>query len=206
MLAYVHIGIIIGINLLLYLIITLPLDLMTYRREESTRKKKIRPKAKQDILSTLTYLSSLTVWVLFILIPFEQIFESNFFYYPLGSNLGFYGICIQFIGILLISVGTVVAVVGRLSRGKRAFSWGIPIILETGGMYKYIRHPLYASYCYYFLGFLLVLQNPLLLLLLLGIPGYVSISKYEEEILRKYFEKEYGEYQKKTKRFIPFIW
>ncbi|MHA1942700.1 MAG: methyltransferase family protein, partial [Candidatus Hodarchaeales archaeon] len=79
-------------------------------------------------------------------------------------------------------------------------------VLETGGMYRYIRHPLYASYCFYFISFLFILQNLLLIFLLLGIPGYYYISIYEEEILIQQFGQEYRDYQKKVKRFIPFIW
>ncbi len=206
MLDYVIIGYVVGINLLLYLMISLPLDFVTYRRKESTRKGNIRPDAKQDSLSIVTYFSSMVIWFLMIWIAVENLFDSNVLYHPWLTDLGFYGFFIQFLGIVVISCATVVAIGGRISRWNRAFSWGIPIILETGGMYRYIRHPLYASYCYYFIGFLFIMQNPLLLFLLLGILGYYNISKYEEEILIEYFGLEYITYRKKTKRFIPFVW
>jgi protein-S-isoprenylcysteine O-methyltransferase Ste14 len=206
MLEYLIIGYFVGINLITYFIVSLPLDFVTYRREESTRKKNIRPDTKQNTLSIITYFCSLTIWGLFVMIPLEQVFQSNILYHPILSEFNFSCILLQLIGIFLILCGTIVAVAGRISRWNRAFSWGVPVVLETSGIYRYIRHPLYASYCYYFIGFLLTLQTPLLLFLLLGILGYYDISKYEEEILVKNFGKEYSTYQTKAKRYVPFFW
>jgi protein-S-isoprenylcysteine O-methyltransferase len=144
--------------------------------------------------------------MLFLIIPFENLVNSNILYHPIFANVSFFGVGLQLIGIFLISSATLVAIGGRISRGKRAFSWGVPIVLEKNGMYRYLRHPLYASYFYYFVGFLFLLQNFLLIFLLLGIPGYYDMAVYEEEILVQEFGHEYIEYQKRTKMFIPFIW
>ncbi|MHA2238180.1 MAG: methyltransferase family protein [Candidatus Hodarchaeales archaeon] len=206
MLNYEIIGIIVGLNLILYLLITLPLDYGTYKSNENSRIQESQPDPKQDLLTTLTYIASLLVWLLFLVIPIENLMNINISYSPLLKNLALYGFTVQVLGLVLISGGTLIAVGGRISRGKRAFSWGVPIVLETGGMYRYIRHPLYASYCFYFIGFLFSLQNLLLIFLLLGIPGYYYISIYEEEFLIQQFGQEYRDYQKKVKRFIPFIW
>ena len=205
MLEYLTVGNIIQLNLIIYLTVSLPLDITTYRHNVRERKRAVRPDTKHDKLSVFTYLSSLTIWGLFIGISIEQVFNSNILYHQL-LDLGFLGTIFQIIGILIIFCGTIVACTGRISRGNRAFSWGVPIELETDGMYRFLRHPLYASYCYYFIGFPLVLQNPLFLFLLIGIPGYYKISEYEEEILIEYFGREYYTYQHKTKRFIPYLW
>ncbi|NPD87474.1 MAG: hypothetical protein HGN29_02040 [Asgard group archaeon] len=48
-----------------------------------------------------------------------------------------------------------------------------------------------------FIGLPLVTHSPYLLVLLLGIPGYVITTKNEEEILLEEFGDEYREYMKK---------
>ena len=206
MLDYMFISIIVSLNLIIYLTISIPLDIITYRVDKNSRVKGTRPEIKQDFFTIFSYISSLIIWLLFLAIPLENIIESKILYNPFLANVPFFGVGLQLIGIFLIFWGTLVAMGGRISRGKRAFSWGVPIVLEKSGMYRYLRHPLYTSYFCYFVGFLFLLQHLLLIILLFGIPGYYNISVYEEEILIQQFGQEYLDYQQRTKRFIPFLW
>lgn len=144
------------------------------------------------------------LWFLFIFIPFTSLLIQNSDYNTLIVNEPPNTI-IQIIGIIIVTFGTMVACLGRISRGYRAISWGIPSKLENKGMFQYIRHPLYASYIYYFVGFFLLFQSLFTIPLFLGIYGYYKTSTYEESILVDNFGEEYIEYQRKTGRFFPRI-
>ena len=79
--------------------------------------------------------------------------------------------------------------------------------LITTGLYRYIRHPLYASLIVFGLG--ACLKDPSWLgsfLLLLTIAGAVMAARLEEEHNLDRFGDEYREYMKTTSRFIPFIY
>ena len=120
-------------------------------------------------------------------------------------NIPYVGNAIQIIGLILIGLGTSIASIGRISRGTKAISWGVPKELTKKWGFKIVRHPLYASYCYYFLGIPLAILNYILLPLVLGIFGYYYSAKYEEKILVQEFGDEYIEYQKEVGKLIPFI-
>jgi len=193
-------------NFLIYIIFTFPLDLKTYLKGNPNRKQEISPDTKINLWSVLAFITSGVVWFVFILdtITFFLNLWIVHNYNSIPNNLLFN--VIQLLGASFISIGTIIAVLGRYSRWDRAFSWGIPTRLETRGMYQWIRHPLYSSYIFYFLGFPLLYLNPCFLFLLLGILGYYSITLYEEALLVKYFPEEYPLYQKRVKRFIPLLW
>jgi len=197
---------IITMNFLIYIIFTFPLDLKTYLKGNPNRKQEISPDTKINLWSVLAFITSGVVWFVFILdtITFFLNLWIVHNYNSIPNNLLFN--VIQLLGASFISIGTIIAVLGRYSRWDRAFSWGIPTRLETRGMYQWIRHPLYSSYIFYFLGFPLLYLNPCFLFLLLGILGYYSITLYEEALLVKYFPEEYPLYQKRVKRFIPLLW
>ncbi|MFX0122219.1 MAG: methyltransferase family protein [Candidatus Hodarchaeota archaeon] len=199
---YQIIGIFFAINLTVYLVVTLPLDLVTYRRNSKSGKEHSH-QIKIKLMMIITFLISGYMWLLFFLVPIDALIGLKIFKYHPLFPFDFLNTLIQSLGLMIVLLGTLVASWGRISRGRRAFSWGIPKKLEKEGMYGYIRHPLYASYCYYFLGFVMILQNVLILPLLLGIYGYYDLSKYEEAILVDHFGEEYIDYQKRVGRFLP---
>jgi protein-S-isoprenylcysteine O-methyltransferase Ste14 len=148
---------------------------------------------------------SFYLWVLFAIIPISGLVKFESFYiFPIVSA-GVLNLILQLIGITMILWGTFVACWGRVSRQLRAISWGLPMKLETRGMFHFIRHPLYASYCAYFIGFLLLFQSYLLIPLLIGIPGYYLTSLYEDDLLENQFGDEFREYRRKTGRFFPMF-
>lgn len=74
------------------------------------------------------------------------------------------------------------------------------------GVYKYIRHPLYASLIYLTWG--ICMKNPTLLNISVSVLSsiflYITSKKDEKECL-VYFGESYSEYMKRSKMFIPFI-
>lgn len=79
--------------------------------------------------------------------------------------------------------------------------------LVTGGIYRYIRHPMYSSLL--FLGAGIFLKSLSLwsggLLVLVFVFLHLTALVEEQENIR-YFGNEYIGYMTRTKRFIPFFW
>ena len=113
-------------------------------------------------------------------------------------------------GALLVIAGGAVNVKGRVDLGK---NWGNQIRIYgdhtfvTGGTYRLVRHPLYASLVWMFLGASLIYQNYLALLaaLFIFIPFMRYRATQEEELLAKEFSA-YAEYQKEVGMFFPKLW
>ena len=194
------------LNFFLYIGFTLPLDIMTYRKGRSDSIKSEKPRYPNGIWVSSALLMTGLIWIFFILIPLTDFLNIPILYFYSSDPSSPIFLFIQMIGGIIILIGTFIAILGRISRWNRAFSWGIPHQLETKGIYSWVRHPLYASYIFYFVGFPFLLLNIFLVPLFLGIPGYYYLSIYEENILLNHFPVEYAQYQKRVKRFIPFIW
>lgn len=78
--------------------------------------------------------------------------------------------------------------------------------LVTIGAYKYIRHPMYTVFA--LAGLLLALSNfdlktgAIFILLLI----VLEVTAYKEERLLAEKDSNYREYQRITKKFIPFVY
>lgn len=119
--------------------------------------------------------------------------------------------------ILLYAVGCSVFIAGNLGRYlaikyiKHSYSQFIePIengILVTHGMYTVIRHPLYMFYIMESMGLLLIYSNlySFFAFICLVITIALRIIFEEKELVGKY-KDEYLNYQKRTKRIIPFLY
>jgi protein-S-isoprenylcysteine O-methyltransferase Ste14 len=77
--------------------------------------------------------------------------------------------------------------------------------LVTNGIYKYIRHPMYASQWLWVIAQILLLQNWLAgpIDFLFFIPFYILRVRAEEKMMEDQFGKEYLEYKSKTGGVIP---
>lgn len=79
--------------------------------------------------------------------------------------------------------------------------------LVTDGPYEFIRHPMDTAVMIVCVG--LLLNSPttmrLVAVILLALVFLVKCT-YEETLLLKFFKKGYEDYQKKTKKLIPFIY
>jgi protein-S-isoprenylcysteine O-methyltransferase Ste14 len=78
--------------------------------------------------------------------------------------------------------------------------------LITSGVYRFIRHPLYASLILLALGAFLKDPSPLgvFLAAVVSLGAFVT-ARIEERFNLKRFGDAYREYMERSKRFIPFV-
>ena len=78
--------------------------------------------------------------------------------------------------------------------------------LVTSGLYRFIRHPMYASLLFLGWGMLLKDINPLTINItgILSFAVYLTCKVEEKEMIAR-FGDEYKEYLRKTKLWIPFV-
>jgi protein-S-isoprenylcysteine O-methyltransferase Ste14 len=117
--------------------------------------------------------------------------------------------------LLALSAYTVIAGVmrfakdGKIDRSRDAetlFGFEKTTKLIDRGIYKYIRHPLYASLI--FLAWGIFFKHPTTGLLLVTILSTLMLyltSRVDEKECLAYFGNPYMEYMKRTTMFIPFI-
>lgn len=110
---------------------------------------------------------------------------------------------------ILLMASAILAVHGftMLRRlGKPSASLETTTVLVTSGIYRYIRHPLYASLLY--LGWGVFLRQPTFAAAALTAAAslflFLTARVEELENLAK-FGADYNEYMKATRRFIPFV-
>jgi protein-S-isoprenylcysteine O-methyltransferase Ste14 len=78
--------------------------------------------------------------------------------------------------------------------------------LVTSGIYRHIRHPLYASLLYPASGaFLKDNSRVSVILVPLASASLLGTAEADEKECIKYFGDEYQQYMGRTKRFIPFV-
>jgi protein-S-isoprenylcysteine O-methyltransferase Ste14 len=112
-------------------------------------------------------------------------------------------------GLFIIVFGTFVNILGRINLGK---NWANQVkiyenqTLVTSGVFRLVRHPLYASLIWIFYGASLVYVNYLAFLLntFIFIPFIYYRAKQEEKLLIQEF-KNYREYIQKVGMFFPKI-
>jgi protein-S-isoprenylcysteine O-methyltransferase Ste14 len=111
------------------------------------------------------------------------------------------------LGLLVIILGTFLNIKGRLSLGK---NWANQIkiyhnqTLITSGVYRIVRHPLYASLIWMFYAASIIYLNYAAFLAntLVFIPFMYYRAKQEEDMLKQQF-KRYNEYIKNVGMFFP---
>ena len=139
---------------------------------------------------------------------FESILLLVLLNYPIWFN-DFFSVRQLFASLLLL-LSVYLAFVGfyvLVKKGKPSQNFENTSRLVTTNIYKYIRHPLYASLLYFGLG--AYLKNPtnptVIILVLIDIIGIILCSKEEEKEMTRKFGQEYREYMKNSKMFIPFV-
>jgi protein-S-isoprenylcysteine O-methyltransferase Ste14 len=78
--------------------------------------------------------------------------------------------------------------------------------LVDTGIFKYIRHPLYAALI--FLTWAIFLKNPTTVLFVIALASTIFLyftSRLDEKECIHYFGEKYREYIKRTKMFIPLL-
>ncbi|UOU99320.1 isoprenylcysteine carboxylmethyltransferase family protein [Chryseobacterium daecheongense] len=166
-------------------------------------KRKLRSggKDKKKDNSTLNLL-----WIVIILSVASAVSVSYIFEFPITDK-----IWIFYIGEAFVLLGIVFRLIIIRSLGKY-FTVDVAIRenhrIKKEGFYKYLRHPSYAFSLLTFLGLGLFLNNWLSLVLAL-IPPFLAFNyrmKVEERVLIEEFGDEYIQYQRNTKRVIPFLY
>jgi len=121
-----------------------------------------------------------------------------------------------FVGLLLLVIGSVTKILPR----KKLVEAGLGSALNTAylqvvkgqrlvtdGFYKYIRHPIYSGDIMQKYGWVIMLSSLYgLVFVTIGLCGYLYRIKREEEMLVEAFGEEYREYQRTTKKLIPYIY
>lgn len=113
------------------------------------------------------------------------------------------------IGVILFTCGLLVAILARLELGK---NWSDietgevkqDHVLVNGGLYRYIRHPIYTGDLGMLLGFELGLNSWLVLAVAAIAVPTIAKAVREEQVLAKTVNG-YRAYCQQTKRFIPFL-
>lgn len=105
----------------------------------------------------------------------------------------------------LVLVGTGLQIIGLLSLNRSFAIVAAKREIKTSGMYRFVRHPIYASYFLVFAGY--VLQNTsianLLVYALLLVLLYIRILREERHLA---LDPAYREYMQAVRyRLIPFV-
>lgn len=113
------------------------------------------------------------------------------------------------IGILFLISGISVRVVS-LQTLKAEIYWRIliPSKIIKNGIYKYIRHPMYAGGLMSYLGASILVTRSFGVALLLGVillHFVLDRIDREEQLLLNTFGNEYLDYMHQTKMLIPFV-
>ncbi|MFC0876381.1 methyltransferase family protein [Saccharicrinis sp. FJH2] len=140
------------------------------------------------------------------------LFASNYRYWfnnPLGLNQILSWIFLFIAAYLVICGYLVMRRAGKPSKErdeKELFHFEKTTNLIDHGVFKYIRHPLYASLVYLTWGlFFKHITLPLLIVAIISSIFMYITTLYEEKESIAYFGEKYKAYMSKTKRFIPFI-
>lgn len=105
----------------------------------------------------------------------------------------------------LIMVGMALQIVGMISLNRSFALVAAKREVKTSGMYRYVRHPLYASYLLMFSGYTLANTSPLNVTLYVITIGllYVRLVREEKHLA---IDKAYAAYMQQVRfRVIPFL-
>jgi protein-S-isoprenylcysteine O-methyltransferase Ste14 len=79
--------------------------------------------------------------------------------------------------------------------------------LVKDGLYKHIRHPLYLGETVRNFGLVIIFSSIYGIVLIAASTVFIALRiRMEEQMLIQIFGEEYKEYQKATKRIIPYIY
>lgn len=138
-------------------------------------------------------------------------FESIFILVLLNQNIWFINIfsTLQIISWFFFLLSVYIAVAGFLllkKIGKPDANFENTSVLVKESLYRYIRHPLYLSL--FLLGTGVMIKDPGPAQIIFGFVNLVALyitAKMEEKEMIARFGKEYQDYMKETKMFIPYL-
>jgi protein-S-isoprenylcysteine O-methyltransferase Ste14 len=118
-------------------------------------------------------------------------------------------VLVSIVGALLYAIGLATALIGRIQLGD---NWTniedakvtSKQLLVSNGIYRYIRHPIYAGDVLLIVGLELALNSWLVVVSLIPLAVIVRQALAEESLLSRSIPG-YNDYLSRTRRFIPFI-
>lgn len=127
----------------------------------------------------------------------------------LGGRAATHNPWLEGIGLAVFLLGLALAVWARLYLGR---NWGTPMStkvdpeLVTTGPYRVIRHPIYSGIILGMIGTAIAVS--VYWLIAVGLLGgyFVYSAIMEERMLAGEFPDSYPEYQRSSKRLVPFIY
>jgi protein-S-isoprenylcysteine O-methyltransferase Ste14 len=154
---------------------------------------------KENILVFIVFIESIVFTVISI--------PNNWF------KIGYIGlpIIVNICGIILITLGLAIRYLSTVSLGKY-YSLKLYVssdhVLVKNGMYKLIRHPIYLGDLLLYFGIGIALTNYIVFVLLSfsSVIAYIIRLKTEERMLIDLFGEKYTDYQRISKKIIPFIY
>jgi protein-S-isoprenylcysteine O-methyltransferase Ste14 len=109
-------------------------------------------------------------------------------------------------GALIAAVGTCLFLVAKTQLGDRyspCFDAYVPNEFTASGLYRYVRHPIYASNLLVMLGAFVMSGSTWILLNWVLLAYYYRRAAYKEEIELSAIFPQYRTYQSQTGRFFP---
>ena len=110
---------------------------------------------------------------------------------------------------LLIAAGAIVGIAGVRDLGRNRSVYPAPLAageLVRHGIYRILRHPLYASLMYLGFGWALLWTS----WLTAGLAALMTATLYfkarREEVFLRCKYRDYDEYAGRVKRFVPWVW
>ena len=159
---------------------------------------------QKTISSNFLSLVQKTVIVAIGILLFIQLFGVDIFPFQKSILLNYFGFSVFTISIILMFVARIQ--LGANWAHAADFQIKKDHSLVTHGIYRYIRHPIYTGFILSFLGVQLLVNSSLFFFFVIILPvvSYYQAVK-EERLLESYFAKDYQEYKKRSKMFIPYL-
>lgn len=105
----------------------------------------------------------------------------------------------------LIVVGTIIQVLGILSLNRSFALVAAKRVIKTAWMYRVVRHPIYASYCLTFTGYVLANTSLANIAIYVGTIGFLVARIFREEAHLS-LDPLYREYMQGVRyRLVPFL-
>jgi protein-S-isoprenylcysteine O-methyltransferase Ste14 len=166
-----------------------------------TRRSRSRTGTKQD-RSTLG-----VIWIVIIVSIAAGVYVTRHF--PAAAMP--YGEIFVLVGVVLFVAGLFLRWWAIITLG-RFFTVDVTIEkdheLVERGPFRLVRHPSYTGVLLAFVGFALTLRNwaALLIVLVPIFAAFIRRMNVEEEALSRALGSRYGDYMRRTKRLVPFVY
>ena len=166
------------------------------------RRRAPRPASTRGPLGSLTIATKVVKMLVLLFLVVQTLFLDVL---PITAEPG----ALRGVGLALFLTGLVMAVTGRLQLGRNWVDLEDYTLLPgqalvARGLYRYVRHPIYAGDIILLIGLQLALNSWLVLGVLPVVIVVVRQARAEESLLLRTLPG-YREYCGRTKRFIPMV-